>query len=55
MKPNRRDRRLESDAIDDNGKRVKDGEERRLLAVANPWMQRLIIAALETAMRQGSC
>ena len=44
----RRSRRLEADVFDANGTLVKAGEERRLLAVANPWMQRLIIAALET-------
>jgi integrase len=52
-KPVRRARRLEADVIGPDGKVIKDGEERRLLAVANPWMQRLIIAAIETGCRRG--
>jgi integrase len=49
----RRARRLEADVFDADGRLVSAGEERRLLAVANPWMQRLIIAALETGCRRG--
>jgi integrase len=52
-KAKRRGRRLEPDVCNDHGEIVQPGEERRLLAVANPWMQRLIIAALETACRRG--
>ena len=39
--------------MDPKGKLLKAGEEKRLLEAANPWMQRLIIAALETGMRRG--
>ena len=49
----RRDRRLVPDALDERGKIVKEGEERRLLAAASPWLQRLIIAAVETGCRRG--
>lgn len=49
----RRSRRLEADVTDTQGKVVAPGEERRLLAAANPWLQRLIIAAIETGMRRG--
>ena len=52
-KPVKRARRLEADALDPKGKLLKAGEEKRLLEAANPWMQRLIIAALETGMRRG--
>ena len=44
----RRDRRLVPDAMNADGKMAADGEERRLLRAANPWPQRLIIAAIET-------
>lgn len=53
VKPNRRTRRLEPDVLGPRGQVVQAGEERRLLDAANPWMQRLIIAALETGMRRG--
>lgn len=50
----KRSRRLTPDASDPKtGKLTEPGEERRLLAVANPWLQRLIIAALETGCRRG--
>jgi integrase len=49
----RRSRRLAPDAVDDRGNLQREGEERRLLAVANPSLQRLIIGALETGMRRG--
>ena len=49
----RRSRRLTPDVFDGDGKLVREGEERRLLAVAGPELQRLIIGALETAMRRG--
>ncbi len=48
-----RNRRLVPDAVNDKGKIERDGEERRLLAVTGPHLQRLIIAALETGMRRG--
>ena len=49
----RRDRRLVADVVDTNGKITIPGEERRLMAVAGPWLQRLILAALETGCRRG--
>lgn len=49
----RRDRRLVPDVVDDKGNVKEFGEEKRLLAAASPWLQRLIIAALETGMRRG--
>jgi integrase len=49
----RRDRRLVPDTIDKRGKVIHEGEERRLLAAASPWLQRLIIAAIETGCRRG--
>jgi integrase len=49
----RRDRRLVPDTTDDKGKLTGEGEEKRLLKAAGPWMQRLIIAALETGARCG--
>lgn len=49
----RRDRRLTPDVLDKAGKVKVEGEEARLLKAANPWMQRLIIAALETGCRRG--
>jgi integrase len=48
-----RDRRLIPDELDKAGKVTVPGEERRLLAAANPWLQRLIIAAIETGCRRG--
>lgn len=47
-----RSRRLVPDTTDARGQLVP-GEERRLLAAANPWLQRLILAALETGARRG--
>jgi integrase len=49
----KRDRRLEPDTVDDHGKVLHEGEERRLLKAASPWLQRLILAALETGCRRG--
>lgn len=48
-----RHRRLTSDVVDAAGKLTTTGEERALLAVAGPHLQRLIIGALETGMRLG--
>ena len=48
-----RDRRLVPDELDEHSKVKTRGEERRLLANASPWLQRLIIAALETCCRRG--
>ena len=48
-----RHRRLTPDAVDKDGHITEPGEERRLLAAANPWLQRLIIAALDTGCRRG--
>jgi integrase len=52
-KGGRRDRRLVPDVLDDKGKVKQPGEERRLLGKAGEWLQRLIIAALETGLRRG--
>ncbi len=52
-KPARRDRRLVPDGIDADGRLTTAGEERRLLAVARPSLQSLIIAAIETCCRRG--
>jgi integrase len=49
----RRQRRLEPDVVDEKGRIQTPGEERRLLATASAWLQRLIIAALETCCRRG--
>jgi integrase len=49
----RRDRRLVPDVLNDTGKIKHQGEERRLLAKADAWLQRLMIAALETGCRRG--
>jgi integrase len=49
----KRARRLRPDVLDDEGKIQQDGEERRLLAVASPHLQGLVIGALETGMRRG--
>jgi integrase len=48
-----RSRRLAPDVLDKDGDLKAPGEERRLLAVASPGLQRLIIAALETCCRRG--
>jgi integrase len=52
-KGGKRERRLVSDVVDDHGRVTEPGEERRLLTVSSPWLQRLIIAALETCCRRG--
>jgi integrase len=49
----RRDRRLIPDELDEHGQITAPGEERRLLAHASPWLQRLIIAAIESCCRRG--
>jgi integrase len=49
----KRERRLIPDTVDGKGVVSKQGEERRLLVYASPWLQRLIIAALETGCRRG--
>jgi integrase len=49
----KRGRRLVADTLNDTGAIEREGEERRLLAVASPHLQRLIIGALETGMRRG--
>lgn len=49
----RRVRRLVPDVFDKDGNLKTPGEERRLLAVAGPQLQRLIIGALETCARRG--
>jgi integrase len=51
-KGSRRSRRLEPDRVEDDGTK-HPGEEARLLAAAGPWLQRLIIGALESGMRRG--
>jgi integrase len=48
-----RKRRLIPDVLDKEGNLKEPGEERRLLAASGPQLQRLIIAALETACRRG--
>lgn len=48
-----RKRRLEPDVYDTAGKLVRAGEERRLLQFAPDYVQRVIIAALETGCRRG--
>jgi integrase len=48
-----RQRRLSPDVLDEHGNITETGEERRLLAVAGEWLQRVIIAALETGCRKG--
>ncbi len=42
-KATKRHRRLVPDTIDEHGKVTQEGEERRLLKAATPWLQRLII------------
>lgn len=49
----KRERRLVPDMLDANGKLKAPGEERRLLEHASPWLQRLIMAALQTGCRKG--
>ena len=49
----RRDRRLQPDTLDEQGKVAQEGEERRLIRAANPWLQRFIIGAIETGCRMG--
>jgi integrase len=49
----KRNRRLVPDVLNDKGAIEREGEERRLLAVAGPHLQRLIIGAIETGMRRG--
>jgi integrase len=46
-------RRLVPDVLNRDGNLLEPGEERRLLAVASPSLQRLIIGALETGCRRG--
>ena len=41
------------DTVNEKGKLTQEGEEKRLLTAAGPWMQRFIIAALETGARSG--
>jgi integrase len=48
----RRDRRLVPDVLDKDGKITQPGEERRLLDHASPFLQGLIIAAIEGCMRR---
>ena len=52
-KATKRHRRLVPDTIDAHGKVTQEGEERRLLKAASPWLQRLIMAAIETGCRRG--
>ena len=49
----KRDRRLVPDELTADGKVRTPGEERRLLAACTPWLQRLVIAAIETGCRRG--
>jgi len=50
----KRDRRLVPDVLDAKGKvQEPGGEERRLLAHADPWLYNLIVAALESGARRG--
>src|SRR5688572_8085341 len=49
----KRHRRLMPDVLNDEGKVEREGEERRLLAVAGAHLQRLVIAALESCCRLG--
>jgi integrase len=48
-----RDRRLVPDVLDEKGKITQEGEERRLMAVASPHLQRLIVGAVESCCRRG--
>jgi integrase len=52
-KGDKRERRLLPDVVDAKGKLKTAGEEKRLLEKATPWLQRLIIGALETGCRRG--
>jgi integrase len=47
-----RDRRLAPDVFID-GKLTQEGDERRLLAVGSPYLQRVSVGALETCCRRG--
>ncbi len=49
----RRSRRLAPAVVDAKGQVLVRSEEDRLLAAASPWLQRLIIAALDTGCRRG--
>jgi integrase len=49
----RRTRRLAPEVIGADGQTVEASEEQRLIKAAGPWLQRLIIAALETGCRRG--
>jgi integrase len=49
----KRERRLVPDVLDDDGNVKVEGEQRRLFAVANPHLQALMTAALETGCRVG--
>jgi integrase len=49
----KRERRLAPDVLDADGKVKEPGEQRRLLAAANPHLQALITATLETGRRVG--
>ena len=49
----KRDRRLSPDLVNEKGQITQDGEERRLMAVAEPLLQRRIIGAIETCCRRG--
>jgi hypothetical protein len=48
-----RNRRLHPDVVNAKDVVTEPGEEKRLLEAANPWMQRLIIAALDTGCPAG--
>lgn len=49
----KRTRRLEPAVLGPRGQVVQPSEEQRLRDAANPWMRRLIIAAVESGCRQG--
>ena len=49
----KRERHLMADVLGNKQKIKQAGEERRLLDKTDPWLQRLIIAALETGCRRG--
>ena len=49
----KRERRLVPDELHPNGTVRIPGEERRLLQRASPWLQNLIMAALDTCCRRG--
>jgi integrase len=52
-KQTHRNRRLVPDVLNATGQIEREGEERRLLAVAGPHLQRVIIVALDSGMRRG--